>query len=80
MQYMPAAETNSTMQTLQTFSASNPPDLWVGVAAGQGQQGQTHSGGPTPHHMPLEVKQIEQDALRKSPPTDALVSSAQPND
>ncbi|XP_075258926.1 netrin receptor DCC-like isoform X2 [Convolutriloba macropyga] len=79
MQYMPAAETNSTMQTLQTFSASNPPDLWVGVAAGQGQQGQTHSGGPTPHHMPLEVKQIEQDALRKSPPTDALVSSAQPN-
>merc|ERR1712226_946931 len=73
MQYLPATETNSTMQTLQTFSNSNPPDLWVGVTGGQpGQQVTTNSGGPTPHHMPLEVKQIEQDALRKSPPSEGI--------
>ncbi|XP_063715537.1 neogenin-like isoform X2 [Symsagittifera roscoffensis] len=69
MQFIPTAETSSTMQTLQTFNNSNPPDLWVGHS----QQG-VPPGMNNPHNIGLEVKQIEQDALRKSPPSDTVTS------
>ena len=62
--YMPTNETSSTMQTLQTYNVSNPPDLWVGHS----------TTGPI--NAQLEVKQIEQDALRKSP---ADATNGQPN-